>query len=275
MPVGGRAEDSEEEQVFQSPEWEPAPGAKDSVGASPQLRRSARKRKSTAGDDSLVTKKKRQSPTKMPKVTRSPKGQTSQDQAQAQGQGQAQAFEAMLMAMEGRITAKIEKASEASREAAHQAKLNSEGLELLESRVDANEGCLMDALRESETRIMETVTTKIQELVQEHVKEMVGAELHAAGFDRDLTAADMSTRNSAPGHTTLTNNSSQALSRTGTYARVTGQPTELGPPLRRRTNKKPIFCWRDGRSGCGRSQAVRRRALRISSRISSGWKEPS
>ena len=190
MPVSGRGEDSEEEQVFQSPEWDSSKPGED-TGASPQLRRSTRKRKSTAGDDSLRasgSKKKKE----MPKVGRSP----PRGQAQAQDQGQAQAFEAMLLAMEGRLSAKIEKASEASREAAHQAKLNSEGLELLESRVDANETCLMDALRESETRIMETVQSKIQDLVQEHVKVMVSAQLHAAGFDQDLTASDLTVRNS-------------------------------------------------------------------------------
>ena len=49
------------------------------------------------------------------------------------------------MAMEERLSAKIEKASEASREAAQQAKLNSESLEQIESRVDANEAyiCLL------------------------------------------------------------------------------------------------------------------------------------
>ena len=57
MPAGGWGEDSEEEQVFQSPEWTPTQEAHEVrgvSGASPQLRRSARKRKSTAGDDSLL-----------------------------------------------------------------------------------------------------------------------------------------------------------------------------------------------------------------------------
>ena len=200
MPAGGRGEDSEEEQVFQSPEWTPTQETQErsagAAGASPQLRRSARKRKSTAGDDSLLlkvseSKKKKE----MPKVNRSPPKGPVNGQGQAQGQGQS--FEALLLAMEGRLTAKIEKASEASREAAHQAKLNSEGLELLEQRVDANENCLMDALRESENRIMTTVQDKIEGLVQEHVKEMVNAQLHAAGFDQELTAANLSVRESA------------------------------------------------------------------------------
>ena len=68
MPAGHRSADSEEEEsVFQSPEWEP------DQGASPQLRRSSRKRKSTAGaGDEDMTKGSSSKKSKMPKVTRSP-----------------------------------------------------------------------------------------------------------------------------------------------------------------------------------------------------------
>ena len=99
--------------------------------------------------------------------------------------------------MEGRLSAKLEKASEASREAAHQAKLNSEGLELLEQRVDANENCLMEALKMSEARIMAKVQSQIQDLVKDRVSEMVSKQLHTAGFDQNLTAGDLSVRRSA------------------------------------------------------------------------------
>ena len=186
------AGDEEEEQVFQSPEWDPR-GAVQDPGASPQLRRSARKRKSTAGDDCVPggasSKKKRSSPNKMPKTARSPP-KTQADKAGA-------SFEALLLAMEGRITEKIDRASEASKDAALQAKLNSESLEQLESRVDANENCLMEALKETEARIMARVQDQLHEVVQGKVKEMVNAQLQAAGFDQDLTASDLSVRDSA------------------------------------------------------------------------------
>ena len=191
--AGGEVEE-EDEAVFLSPEWDPTG---EDQGASPKLRRSARKRKSTAGgDDSMVNsaskKKKKVTPEKMPKVTRSPPraaAQTSQEQ-------QGQSFEALLLAMEGRLTAKMEKANEAAREAAQQARLNCEGLEQLESRVDANEECLMTALRETEARIMARVDKQVEEAVSGKVKEMVDAQLLAAGFDQNLTAADMSVRSS-------------------------------------------------------------------------------
>ena len=99
--------------------------------------------------------------------------------------------------MEGRLSAKLERVSEASKEAAQQAKLNSESLELLEQRVDANENCLMEALKMSEARIMAQVQNKIQEMVKDNVKTMVDEQLHAAGFDQDLTAGDLSVRRSA------------------------------------------------------------------------------
>ena len=194
MPQGREVDSEEEDGIFQSPEWDPTPDT--DQGASPQLRRSTRKRKSTAGDDSMTqgnsSKKKKASPNKMPKVTRSPpKAQA------APTPDQAQSFEALLLAMEGRLSAKMEKASEAAKEAAHQAKLNSEGLENLESRVDANENCLMEALRESEARIMNQVQARLNDLVQDQVKGIVEEHLHAAGFDKDLTAADLSVRSSA------------------------------------------------------------------------------
>ena len=205
--------ESGDELVFLSPESEPEQEQeqdqkRQDTGASPQLRRSTRKRKSTIGEKSMTkgssSKKKKTSPNKspnMPKVPRSPvsaAGQQSQPTTQTTPKpAQAgQSFEALLLAMEGRITAKLEKASEASKEAANQAKLNSESLELLESRVDANEQCLMDALRESEKRLLAQVQARVEDVMQEKVKEMVDAQLHAAGFDQDLTAADLSLRHS-------------------------------------------------------------------------------
>ena len=182
MPRGVTSD--EEDVIFLTPEGDQE-AEKEDQGASPQLRRSARKRKSTAGDEVMSressSKKKKSSPSNMPKVTRSP----------PRNEAQGQSFEALLLAMESRLTSKIEKASEASREAAQQSKLNSEGLELLEQRVDANESCLMEALKRSEARIMAQVESHIQDMVQGQVKGMVNAQLHAAGFDQDLTAGDL------------------------------------------------------------------------------------
>ena len=132
----------------------------------------------------------------MPKVQRTPpKGQD--DSGKGEPGQPAAGFEALLLAMEGRLSAKLEKASEASRKAAEQAKLNSESLEQLESRVDANEEYLMNALKESEARIMAKVTSQMEDIVQGQVKDMVAAQLTAAGFDPELSAADLTVRRSA------------------------------------------------------------------------------
>ena len=196
MPV----EDDPEELVFLSPEESFPEEKQEDQGASPVLRRSNRKRKSTASVSMSMSdmpknsgsKKKKESPGKpsesdpgksMPKIPRTPTTQTDQPQS----------FEALLLAMEGRLSAKLEKVSEASKQAAEQAKLNSESLDQLESRVDANENVLMDALRESEARIMNKVQAQLDQIVQGRVKDMVSDQLKAAGFDTDLTVGDLST----------------------------------------------------------------------------------
>ena len=156
-----------------------------------------RKRKSTASVTEMskgsgTKKKKSSSPRQdsepgknMPKLPRMPQGpaqaqsQTQQQESEdgtAKPTGVGSGFEALLLAMEGRLTAKLERASESSRQAAQQAKMNSESLEQLESRVDANEQCLMEALLKSEERIM----IKVQEQLQDKVKQMVDAQLIAA-----------------------------------------------------------------------------------------------
>ena len=110
--AGTEEEEEEEDTVFQSPEWDPDSTGQDH-GASSQLRRSARKQKSTAGDDCLLkgssSKKKKASQCKMPTTARSPP-KTQKDQ-----QNSGQSFETLLLAMEGRLSAKLEKASEASK----------------------------------------------------------------------------------------------------------------------------------------------------------------
>ena len=216
MQNGRTAYSEEEDAVFLSPERDHPEQDKPDQGASPQLRRSTCKRKSTAGGDEDMTKgsnskKKKSSPPKMPKVPRSPAAGAAPQPAQSQQPPLGQSFEALLLAMEGRLSAKLEKASEASKEAALQAKLNSEGLEQLESRVDANESCLMTALKETELRIMSKVQDHVQEIVQGKVHKMVSEQLAAAGFDTDLTAADLSVRRSTLSSKTATaNNGSYA-----------------------------------------------------------------
>ena len=174
------------------------------------------------------SKKKKSSP-KMPKVPRSPAGAPQQQPQQQGGQAsQGQSFETLLLAMEGRLTAKLEKASEASKEAALQAKLNSEGLEQLESRLDANESCLMAALKETEHRIMSKVHEHVQEIVQGKVHEMVSEQLAAAGFDQDLSAGDMSVRQSAMVTRTTEDN--------GSYASAAAAPRQ--PSLEKRAEPR-------------------------------------
>ena len=123
-----RNDSSGDDLIFLSGESEPEQEhSEQEPGASPRLRRSARKRKSTSGIEHSMhkgstSKKKKTSPaSKMPKVTRSPpKGASQkqpdpkpQDLPQAQGsQGNPSgSFEALLVAMEERLSAKIEKAS--------------------------------------------------------------------------------------------------------------------------------------------------------------------
>ena len=160
--VEGEDDNENEDLVFLSPEEsfpEKSP-AKDQ-GASPILRRSNRKRKSVTdmSKGSSTKKKKTTSPAKqdnkpgksMPRIPRTPQQQEQPPEGQAsQEPGSKEptaGFEALLLAMERRLAAKLEKASGASRQAAQQATLNSESLEQLESRVDANEDYIMNALK--------------------------------------------------------------------------------------------------------------------------------
>ena len=198
MPTVRAADlEEQEEEVFKSPEWEPDTPGQDQ-GASPQLRRSARKRKSTAGEEGPSknsSKKKKSSPDHMPKTARSPP--KAQGNAQAKTPQDTQSFEALLIAMENRLSAKLEKASQAALRAADRAELNCEGIVQLESRVDANEECLMAALKESETRIMAKVQAQMNDMVNTQVAGMVSAQLTAAGFDQNLSASDLTLRRSA------------------------------------------------------------------------------
>ena len=200
MPFVVRSDsENEAELVFLSPEEDPParPESKDQ-GASPVLRRSNRKRKSvTCGSDmskSSGSKKKKTTspdPTKsMPKLPRTPQGgQEDKDEGGGKRDSGAAAFEAMLLAMEKRLGAKMERATEAAQEAVNLSKQTKDNLERLEAKVDKNEENIRSALLDTEGRLMERVDSR--------VKEMVETQLRASGFDPELTAADMPMRESA------------------------------------------------------------------------------
>ena len=200
MPFVVRSDsENEAELVFLSPEEDPParPEPKDQ-GASPVLRRSNRKRKSvTCGSDmskSSGSKKKKTAspdPTKsMPKLPRTPQGgQEDKDEGGGKRDSGAAAFEAMLLAMEKRLGAKMERATEAAQEAVNLSKQTKDNLERLEAKVDRNEDNISSALLDTEGRLMDRVDTR--------VKEMVETQLRASGFDPELTAADMPMRESA------------------------------------------------------------------------------
>ena len=181
--------------VFLSPEEslggeEEEQAAGKGQGASPNLRRSSRKIKSVNVPGNMsknsATKKKKssQDPGKrMPRIPRTPQGATAGADTQP-----ASDLEALLLAMERRLTDRIEKASEAAKEAASLAKTTNEALEDLELRVEASEVCIRGELKDTEERVMRAVEDK--------VKDMVDNQLRAAGFDQDLSAGDLTVRSS-------------------------------------------------------------------------------
>lgn len=187
--------DSGDDLVFLSPEGELAPDQPD-TGASPKLRRSTRKRKSTAGDTGMPrgseSKKKRNSTgnkkspktqeSAMPKLPRTaandgPPPTPSQPQSQAQPQpSQTQTLEALLAGMEGRLGSKIDTTNtKVDRALTLVAETNS-AIEDLELKVAASEEAIDKKLDEVEARI------------QSKVKTMVLDQLREAGFEPDLSA---------------------------------------------------------------------------------------
>ena len=197
------ASDSDgDEAVFLSPLEEATAAEVPDQGASPTLRRSTRKRKSTSAFPDMTkgssTKKKKKTPPServtsdpgkaMPKIPRTPQAQPGTPRTNSTD-GETTApqpdIAALLAAMENRITAKIEKNGLEVKEAIGLARQNKEALGQLEVRVDRNDASLRAALVESERKI------------QNQVRDLVDDQLRQAGFDKDLTAADLSTRLSA------------------------------------------------------------------------------
>ena len=208
MPFVVRSDsENEAELVFLSPDEEaPSPqerGQPSDQGASPVLRRSNRKRKSvTAYSESDMSrgsgsKKKKSSPSKdMPKTSRTPAKDGQAAAAQAEVPKQPTELEALLLAMEGRLSAKIDKANEAAKEAVTLSKLTNEGLGELEVRVEEVETAMKSSLKEAVKSGIKEAEERIMQGVEDKVKGMVGDQLRMMGFDQDLSAADLTVRSS-------------------------------------------------------------------------------
>ena len=193
MPTGS---DEEGEVVFLSPDESPP---KDQ-GASPQLRRSNRKRKSVTVQDmskGSSSKKKKNSPVK--RVIASPKGQTNNEENMPKvtrtppksGEGGTtggQDVAALLLAMEERLSSKLDANKKAINEAVKLSKLNSDALDALEEKVDASDEILKETLARVEAQ-----EDRVLARVEEQVREIVKEQLRAAGFDTQLSAGDLST----------------------------------------------------------------------------------
>ena len=182
--------------AFLSPEEE-----FEDTGASPALtlRRSNRKRKSVSSETMSKgsgSKKKKASPGKqddpgksMPRIPRTPQGGQQQQQAKpprddqdttAAGAEQADsALERALLGMEQRLASRMEANTKAL------SKMTNEAMEALEEKVDSNEEAFRAAIEKSEARMLDCI--------QSTVKDMVLDQLRAAGFDPDLTAANLRT----------------------------------------------------------------------------------
>ena len=191
------SEEEGEDLVFLSPDESPV---KDQ-GASPTLRRSNRKRKSvTTTQDmskSSSSKKKKCSPNKvpdtMPKTTRTPV--RGSDAAEQNGPKEAETadkppndFASLLMAMEARLSSKLDANKRAVNEAVKMSKLNSDALDALEEKVDATDEILKETLARVEAQ-----EERVLARVEEQVKNMVRDQLKEAGFDTQLSAGDLST----------------------------------------------------------------------------------
>ena len=186
MPVGSEEEDL----VFLSPDESPTKREEDQ-GASPQLRRSNRKRKSVLVVQDMQkasgTKKKKCSPSKqnpesnMPKTSRTPpKTNNEKDKGTD--------VAALLAAMEARLSTKLDANKKAVNEAVKLSKLNSDALDALEEKVDATDEILNETLARVEAQ-----EERVLVRMEQQVKEMVKEQLKAAGFDSQLSAGDLST----------------------------------------------------------------------------------
>ena len=123
----------------------------------------------------------------MPKVARTPPKNTG-EQDTGGGKEDRTDVAALLVAMEARLSSKLDANKKAVNEAVKMSKLNSDALDALEEKVDATD----DRLKETLARI-EATEERVLARVEEQVKEMVREQLKAAGFDSQLSAGDLST----------------------------------------------------------------------------------
>ena len=211
MPGQTRSESGIEESVFLSPEKQfQNEGQEKDQGASPALRRSNRKRKSTASatdmtknsgskkkkGSSAVTVRTEEPGRSMPKLPRTPQGTasasatTSQHTSagavpQPQTAASENVLERLLQGMETRLMTRMEATNKAVGEAVALSRATNESLVTLEEKVNRNEEAVKKAIEEVELRMMD----KLQDVV----KDMVTDQLRTAGFDPDLTAGALPT----------------------------------------------------------------------------------
>ena len=116
----------------------------------------------------------------MSRVPRTPpKGaEDPPEQASKPEQKKPPDFAALLLAMEARLSSKLDANKKAVNEAIKQSQLNSDALDALEEKVDAND----DVLRNTLARV-EAQEERVLARVEQQVKVMVQEQLRAAGFD--------------------------------------------------------------------------------------------
>ena len=128
----------------------------------------------------------------LPRIPRTPQAQGDSQQAPGTDTPGAVGIEALLLAMENRLAAKIKQTSEAARRASDMAKRTNEALEDLELKVEATEIGLSEDFKE----VVKEAEVRIRVSVQEQVKGMVDEQLRMAGFDQNLSAGDLAMRSS-------------------------------------------------------------------------------
>ena len=185
--------------MFLSPEGEPAPEQPE-AGASPKLRRSSRKRKSTVIEPDMPrssgTKKKRHSTgnkqtspeqtKEMPKLPRTPAGeQGSTPSTPVQTNNQTAALEALLAGLEGRLGSKIDATNSKVDRALALVAETTTALEDLELRIVDAENKIDERLDKAEAVMADKMAGQ--------VKTMVLEQLCDAGFDPDLSAGTLTT----------------------------------------------------------------------------------
>lgn len=107
-------------------------------------------------------------------------------------------LEALLLAMEGRLSSKMDTTNQKVDKALNLAAETNNALEELESKVADSEEAIQEQLTRVVTRLQDNIE-KTEERLHTHfktqVKTMVHDQLRSAGFDLDLTAGALSTIN--------------------------------------------------------------------------------